>query len=236
MIKDHHQGIGQNPNHRQHYQCDVLMDGGLLELALGREGLECGGVNGPAASAQLLNELQRDGGEVHFGSIEVGAVYRDLFLSLRAKSADFLNLDALDSLNPDGFDDTHHAAGHRPVKFRKRRADQRDGRDAVVILNALEDFAVYLPFDLPLQASFTTAHVGVADLYAIDGGDHAPPCPLRTEDAVPLQAFGYRATQLKYRLRGLKLHGVAESVFAQWSDALGKDAGTALEFNAMRCR
>src|ERR1019366_7718485 len=121
-------------------------------------------------------------------------------------------------------------------EYRKRRADQRDGRDAVVILKALADFAVHLPFYLPLQARVTTARAGATDLDAIDGGDHAPPGPLGTEGAVSLQAFGYRAAQLKYRLGVLTLHGVAEGIFGQWSDPHAKDAGMALELDAMRRR
>jgi hypothetical protein len=39
MIKDGGQGIGQNSNHRQHDECDVLMHGRLFEMAVGSDGM-----------------------------------------------------------------------------------------------------------------------------------------------------------------------------------------------------
>ena len=61
MIKDRGQSVGQNSNHRQHDECDALVHGRLFEMGVSSKGLECGGVDGPAASAQLVNELRRDG-------------------------------------------------------------------------------------------------------------------------------------------------------------------------------
>ena len=119
MIKDGGQGIGQNPNHREDDECDVLMHGRLFEMAIGSEGLECSGVDGPAASAHLVNELRTDGAEVHIARIEVRALERDLFFFLVSKFTDSLNLDALDFLDSDCFHDAHHAVGHRPVDLRQ---------------------------------------------------------------------------------------------------------------------
>ena len=119
MIKDGGQGIGQNSNHREHDECDVLMHGRLFEMTVGSDGLECGDVDSPAASAQLVNEHRRDGAEVHIGRIEVRALVRDFFFFLVSKCADFLNFDTLDLLDSDGFDDLHQAVGYRPVDLRQ---------------------------------------------------------------------------------------------------------------------
>src|SRR5207247_5537576 len=69
-------------------------------------------------------------------------------------------------------------------EYRKGRADQRDGREAVVILKALADFPIDLPFHFPLQARVTTARVGAADLDAIDAGDQSPSGLRTPEDTI----------------------------------------------------
>ena len=89
----------------------------LFEMGVCSKGLECGGVDGPAASAQPVNELRRDGTQFYIARIKVGALLRDLFFLFVARLTGFLNLDALDLLDADCFDDTHEAVGDRPVDF-----------------------------------------------------------------------------------------------------------------------
>ena len=64
---------------------------------------------------QLVNELRRDGTQFYIARIEVGALEGDLFFLFVAKRAGFLNLDLLDLLEADCFDDTHQTVGDRPV-------------------------------------------------------------------------------------------------------------------------
>ena len=119
MIKDRRQGIGQNSNHRQHDEGDVLVHRRLFEMRASRQGLECGGVDGPTASAQLVNELRRDGSEFHIARIKVGALKRDLFFLFVSPLTWLLNSDALDLLDTDCFDHTHATVGDRPVDVKQ---------------------------------------------------------------------------------------------------------------------
>ena len=113
------QGVGQNSNHRQHDKGDALVHRRLFEMRVSSKGLECGGVDGPAASAQLVNELRRDRSEFHIARIKVGALKRDLFFLFVSQLTWLLNFDALDLLDTDCFDHTHAAVGDRPVDFRQ---------------------------------------------------------------------------------------------------------------------
>ena len=73
MIKDQAQGVGQNANHGQHDQRTALMDGGVLEMGLGSEGLKHFGIHPPAASSEFVEEAGRDRTQIQVASVIVRA-------------------------------------------------------------------------------------------------------------------------------------------------------------------
>jgi hypothetical protein len=47
VVEDQGQGIGQKPDHGQHHQGRSLMDRGVLEVAVGGDGLKNFGIDSP---------------------------------------------------------------------------------------------------------------------------------------------------------------------------------------------
>src|SRR5258708_375331 len=56
MVEDHGKGIGQEPDHGQHYQGCGLVDSRVFEMTVGGDGLKNFCIDSPAAAAELMDE------------------------------------------------------------------------------------------------------------------------------------------------------------------------------------
>ena len=56
LVEDQRQGVGQKPDHSQHYQGRGLVDSRVLEVAVGGDGLKDFGIDSPTATAELMDE------------------------------------------------------------------------------------------------------------------------------------------------------------------------------------
>src|SRR5882724_7838633 len=64
-MKEHHgERVSQQTNHGQQHQGVTLVDGGVLEVAIGGEGLKQFRIDTPAAATEVMNEGGGDGTEL----------------------------------------------------------------------------------------------------------------------------------------------------------------------------
>src|SRR6266545_4664482 len=132
---------GQDTDHGQHDEGTVLMGGGLLQVTIRGDGLKGLSVDRPAAATELMDEVRRNGAEIHVRGIEVGAddgsglfgfyprplglvavgvfalsrFFRFRCFDLGRLNWTVVNLDALRVLHPNRLDDSHDTVGHGPV-------------------------------------------------------------------------------------------------------------------------
>src|SRR3982750_2498419 len=65
--------LGQQPDHGEHHKSGALVDGRMLEMTVGGDGLKHFGVDSPAAAAELMNEQRRYQAKLEIGGVEIGA-------------------------------------------------------------------------------------------------------------------------------------------------------------------
>jgi len=119
MIKDEAQRIGQNSNQGQHHQRTGLMDGGLLEMGLGGEGLERFGVYPPAAATQLMDKGGRDRAQLQVAGVIIRTLFADRLLRRFVFRTSFgSDLEAASLPDAGGLDDAEGAIRHGPIDFR----------------------------------------------------------------------------------------------------------------------
>src|ERR1035438_5573775 len=61
LIEDQGKSVGQKPDHGEHHQRRGLMDGGMLEVAVGGDGLKDLAIDSPATTAELMGDRRRRG-------------------------------------------------------------------------------------------------------------------------------------------------------------------------------
>ena len=104
----------------------------------------------------------------------------------------------------------------------KRRTDQGDGNEAVIVLDLSSHLTVHLVLHLAFHTGIATAGEGTADFDSVYRRNDQAPGPVRVEHAISLQLAGDRATKFKYRLRGLSFQRVTEGIVTDRPDALGQ--------------
>jgi hypothetical protein len=117
--EDQRQGIGEEPDHGQHYQRRGLMNGRMFQMAVGDDGLKNLGIDSPPAATELMDEQRRDQTQFEIGGVEVGALpgYRSLAFGLR--SVFFGERDAAAAFDADCLYNPHEAVGDRPIDLRQ---------------------------------------------------------------------------------------------------------------------
>ena len=70
VVEQRRERIGQHPDHRRHGQSGALVDSGMLEMAIGGDGLKHLGIDAPSTAAELLDKRWRDGAEFEIGGVE----------------------------------------------------------------------------------------------------------------------------------------------------------------------
>src|SRR6266478_3247292 len=127
MVENRGQGIGQKPNHRQHYQGRSLVDRGVFEVTVGGDGLKDFRIDSPTAATELMNEQRGDRAEFEIGGVEVGALLRHRRLTFRSMSVFFADRDAALVFDANRFDDPHPAIGDGPIKLRQSASIESPG-------------------------------------------------------------------------------------------------------------
>src|SRR3984893_1077826 len=95
------------------------MYSGVLEVAVGGDGLKNFCVNSPTAATELMNKQRRDRAKFEIGGVEVGALLRHRRLALDSMTVFFADSDATQLLDANRFDDTHQAVGDGPIDLRQ---------------------------------------------------------------------------------------------------------------------
>ena len=115
VVEHGRQCVGQHAKHGKNDQRHILVDRGLLQMAVRGDGLEGLRVDGPAAAPELKDEQGRDGAEIDVSRIEVGAQDRGRLLGLDGGAVFLLDLDAFGVLDSNCFHHSHQPVGDRPV-------------------------------------------------------------------------------------------------------------------------
>src|SRR5258707_15726078 len=91
------------------------MYSGVLEVAVGGDGLKNFCVNSPTAATELMNEQRRDRAKFEIGGVEVGALLSHRALALDALVVFLADNDAALVFNANRFDDPHQTIGDGPI-------------------------------------------------------------------------------------------------------------------------
>ena len=115
LVKDQRQRIGQEPDHRQHYQGRGLMDSGMFEVAVCCDCLEDLHIDSPAAATEPIDEHWRNQAKLEIGGVIVGALFCHFLLAFDSVSVNFVNDNTAPIDGTFSFDNSHEAIGDRPI-------------------------------------------------------------------------------------------------------------------------